>query len=62
MAKWADDKCCYCDYSASDLDRYECPECKRTGCVNCMPTGNESPCNQCVERKEFEENAGMRRV
>jgi len=54
MSKWTNDKCGYCDHEATDLDRYECPECQRAGCPTCMPTGNESLCDQCIESKDWE--------
>ena len=61
MSKWTEDKCGYCEHTASDLDRYECPECLRTGCLSCMPEIGLTPCAGCVEQKEFEEKAGLRR-
>lgn len=58
MAKWAGNTCGYCGHSAPSLDRYECPECKRTGCVSCMPEAGNSPCNQCQEEAEFRRQLG----
>lgn len=50
MALWDNDTCGYCGYTDTNLERYECPQCRRTGCVDCMPTGNVSMCNQCLEQ------------
>jgi len=59
MAKWSNDTCGYCGNTAPNLDRYDCPECKRTGCVSCMPEAGASPCNQCQERELFHQSHGL---
>jgi hypothetical protein len=57
---WAANKCGYCDYqSGTALDEYKCPDCKRSGCPQCMPTGDTDKCNQCVERDERDRALGL---
>lgn len=51
MAYWNSDTCGYCGYSAPNLEKHECPECKRNGCLSCMSTGSSTPCDYCVEAR-----------
>ena len=50
---WDSDTCGYCGKTGkvggADRLRYECPECKRTGCPDCMPDGEAVPCPECVQ-------------
>lgn len=62
MAKWAAN-CGYCGKAGSgNLDKYVCPECQRTGCLTCMPTGSAAPCSQCEEQAERDRFDNPRKI
>lgn len=59
MATWDSGKCGYCGHTEADLEKYECPECKRAGCSSCMPEVGETPCSDCVTKAEWLEKQGL---
>lgn len=40
--------CKYCR-SYDIANEYTCPCCARKGCENCMPDGDGTPCQNCVD-------------
>lgn len=52
---WPDNRCGHCGARRPQGDddpwlRYECPECGREGCPECLPAGVGCPCPECEER------------
>jgi len=52
---WPDAKCGHCDHDASKdpedsyLYKFQCPECYRDGCDECMPMGRGCKCPGCED-------------
>jgi len=48
-----DDDCCKgCGTTTAAVLGFECPECMREGCSECMPKGEQSPCPECMKKAE----------